>query len=46
MGETGARDGGCTCHDQHQVTYGSVKSLHCTPETHTTLYVNCYLDKI
>ena len=35
---TGIKEG--TCHDEHQVLYGSAESLHHTPETNTTLYVN------
>ena len=30
----------CTCCDEHQVLYGSVELLYCTPETNITLYVN------
>ena len=29
-----------TYHDEHQVIYRIVESLHCTPETNITLYVN------
>jgi len=29
-----------TCCDEHQVLYGSIKSLTCTPEINITLYVN------
>ena len=35
----------CTCCDKHRVTYESVESLYCTPETNTTLYVNWNLNK-
>ena len=28
------------CGDEHWVTYGTVESLYCTPETNITLYVN------
>ena len=29
-----------TYRDEHWVMYGIVESLHCTPETNVTLYVN------
>ena len=34
-----------TCCDEHQLLYGSVESLYCTPETNVTLYDNCNLNK-
>ena len=34
-----------TWSEEHQVLYGSVQSLHCTPETNITLYVNWNLNK-
>ena len=40
MGEIGDGIKECTCQDEHQVMYGSVGSLYCTPETNETLYVN------
>ena len=27
----------CACCDEHQVLYGTVESLYCTPETNITL---------
>ena len=33
----GIKEGTC---DKHQVMYGSVESLDCTPETNITLYFN------
>ena len=38
----GIKDSAC---DEHQVVYGNVKSLNCTPETNITLYVNWNLNK-
>ena len=39
MGEIGDGIKKGTC-NEHQVLYGSVESLCCTPETNITLYVN------
>ena len=39
VGEAGVGLKACTC-DEHQVLYGNVESLHCTPETNITLHVN------
>lgn len=44
MGEIGDEDEGVHC-DEHQVLYGSVEWLYCTPETNITLFVNCNLNK-
>ena len=38
IGVMGIKEG--TCCDEHQVSYGRVESLYCTPETIITLYVN------
>ena len=38
----GIKEGIC---DEHQVMYGRVESLYCTPETNITVYVNWNLKK-
>lgn len=30
----------CTCQDEHWEMYGITESLHCTPKTSVTLYVD------
>ena len=44
IGKIGDGDREGTCYDKHQVLYGGVESLYCTPEINITLYVNWSLN--